>query len=232
MADTANFNAGLDSSGVYVAYIVETDYGGVAPAKASATLQGIRILSEGFTENKSRTRPNEIDPLKTQAAQALTTQVEASGSISFGVSYNTHDDILRSLINSTVWDTPFANTDTDIAAAADTGGGNPGFTAGAGSWTGLEAGDYVKVSGFTTNAVNNGIFQVIGVSSTDLEVGGPGSGDIVNESAGPNVTVANNGKIRNGSEVTTFVFEKYMGEGTAGSIYFAYPGTYPTGGSL
>ena len=95
---TSGFNAGLDSSDAVLSYAKESTYA----TDPATPFQKIRLTGEGFTETKSRTRPNEIDA-KGQASAALTTQVEASGSLNFGVSYGTYDDLLQSLINSADW---------------------------------------------------------------------------------------------------------------------------------
>lgn len=230
---TSGFNAGLDSSDVVVSYALEATYATV-PAVA---FQIIRILSEGFTEERSRTRPAEIKA-DGQASHALTTQVEASGSLGFGVSYGTHDDLLRGLLNSPAWTAAVSVVDVtnDISAVDDTPGvetsGNPGFTSTTSSkFDSLNVGDWIKTTGFT-NASNNGFFRVVSVTtgaSAAIQVTGPGSFAIVDETpASGTQELRNDGVLQNGTDVCTFTVQKEL----SSSLFFYYTGAYATGGTL
>lgn len=223
---TTGFNAGLDSSDVILSYLKESTYATVA----SGQFQKLRMTGEGFSETKDRTRPVEIDA-RGQAAAAITTQQQAQGSINFGVSYGTFDDLLQSLLMAADWSSAITMTETTIAATDDTGGGNPGYTdSGNGFVTaGFQPGMWVKVSGFTGSPdVNNGYRRIISVAAGTIEVDGAGSENMATEGAGDSVTIRNDGMIRNASVVQTFTVQKQM----ASSLFFYYPGSYPISGTL
>jgi hypothetical protein len=92
---STGFNAGIDSSDVIVRYGEEVTWNTV-PAIA---FQEIRLTGESLSEQKTRTRPEEIKA-DGFVSHALTTQVQASGGINFALSYGTYDDMLSSLLNS------------------------------------------------------------------------------------------------------------------------------------
>ncbi|MEK0325339.1 MAG: phage tail tube protein [Nitrosopumilus sp.] len=229
---TSGFNAGLDSSDVILSYGLEATYATVPGVQ----FQIVRILSEGFSEERSRIRPAEIKA-DGQASHALTTQVEATGSIGFGVSYGTYDDLFRVLLNSLDWTSPTLVTDAsnDIDAVDPSPGveasGNPGFTsATADKFASLAVGDWIKTAGFL--AANNGFWRVISITgggSAAIQVTGPGSFAIVDETPGSGVqTLRNDGVLKNGVDVNTLTVQKEM----ASNLFFFYTGAYATGGTL
>lgn len=237
---TSGFQAGLDASDVRVSFEREATY----KTDPSIPFKFMRLLNESLASSKTRTRPQEIKS-DGQAAHALTTQIEATGDISIGLSAaggsNDHyDDWLLGMINRDDFTAAVSVTGTDIEAFDDTPGvessGNPGFTSGTtDKFNALRVGDWVKASGFTAAAVN-GIFRVVSVTtgaSAALQLTGPGSADIVDESAGANVTIRNDGQARNGVDVNTMQVEKELTPDGAGSpLFLLYTGVYISGGSL
>ena len=164
---TSEFSAGLDSSGVRVAYGKETTYK-TAPSSA---FQRIRLLSESLSSTKSRTRPAEIKA-DGQASQAITTQVEATGDVGFGLSAGTYDDFLLASINADAF-----------SAEVDTGPITDGSLTAAGVLSSAatdlsvhKVGTWVRTKGFL-NEENNGVFRVTATEANALTLDGPGAGD-------------------------------------------------------
>lgn len=102
-------------------------------------------------------------------------------------------------------------TGTDIAAVAS---GNK-LTKGSGGWSTLAAGDFVKVTGFTTNGATF-IGKVSAVSGGDLTLTRP---TLSNESAGASVTVAYVAKQKLGTALRTLTYESLNLASTKGEAY-------------
>ncbi len=84
------------------------------------------------------------------------------------------------------------DTGTDIAVTAASGNTATLTSTTTNFTTNFSNGDYVEVSGFTTNAVNNGVYQVNGVvSSTSMPVRKVNGETLVNETAGDTVNLDN-----------------------------------------
>jgi hypothetical protein len=88
---TTGYGAGVESNSVILSYVPETAYG-VAPAVAAKQL---RFMSESLGSTKTRQRAAEIDASR-QAADQVTTQFQAGGSINGAMSVGTYDDLFAS----------------------------------------------------------------------------------------------------------------------------------------
>src|SRR5690625_2503465 len=138
---STNFNAGLDSSDVVMSYGEEVAWGELP----NVQFKQIRMTGEGFREQKTRARPEEIQP-RGYVEHAITQAVAAEGSLNFAFSYRTYDDMLAGLLNGT-WQTPLAinSAANDIEVSTTLSGGGQGFTtATAGKFTGVQAGQFIK----------------------------------------------------------------------------------------
>lgn len=213
---STGFNAGIDSSNVVVSYAEEA----VWATDPAIAFQEVRLTGEGFSSTKSRTRPNEIRS-DGQASHAITTQVEASGTLNFALSVGTYDDLLEGLLNGTWVDTTIAGVAGDISAVAV---GNK-LVAGASKWDGLVAGQWVKLAGFGP-AANNGYHRVISITSTDLVFS---SASVIVDDTPANEDASVSGSIlRNGTDIHTYYFQKQL----AANLFFVYPGSYISSGSI
>jgi len=146
----------------------------------------------------------------------------AAGNIVF--SQNLDDETDSNTIYKMFFQYTTRDTGTDIAVTAASGNTATLTSSSTDFTTNFSNGDYVRVTGFLTNAVNNGIFQVNGApTSTTMPVRkvngetliNEASGDTVNLDADPydspdGVVVNDNG----GSPIT--------GQITAGSIAFTF----------
>ena len=210
---TTNVSAGLDSSNVELTYKVETTY----KEKPTGNYATLRLTSEGFSEAKTRTRPDEIRA-DGQASQARTTQVSATGSLSGGLSAGTYDDFLRAMINAGA----FSAAGTAASASGTMTGG--GVLSQNNIDTKFAVGDHVRVAGFN-NEGNNGIFRVTARSNDSITLAGP-SASFTSETRA--CTVKSGGRVRNGVVVDTFEVQKEM----ASNLFLYYPGSYVTGGTI
>jgi hypothetical protein len=210
---TTDYAAAIDSNDLIMSYGPESVWG-TLPAVA---FQDIRLDSEGFSSNKSRIRPNEINP-DGQASAAITTRQESPGSLNFSVSAGTHNELVASSIGG-VFTTPLAISAATIAATAT------GFTdSGSGFVTGgIVAGQMVKLSGFSNTAID-GIYRVDTVAAGEITTTPvPPS----TETEGQTITIKGS-MCRNGIVFQSFFFQKQL----AAALFLTYAGAWPTGGSL
>lgn len=148
---TTGFNAGLDSSDIKLSFAKEAVWATI-PAVVFSQL---RVTAEDFTEEKTRTRPLEINP-SGYAQHAITTQVAAKGSINFGLSFQTFDEFIKGALNNADFSHFLTITEisADISAATT---GNKFTSTLSGKFDLVTVGARIVVSGFT-NAANNGSF--------------------------------------------------------------------------
>jgi len=89
---STGYSAGVEANNVILSYVKETAYGTMPAATAAKTL---RYTSESLSSNKTRTRAPEIDSTR-QAADMVTTQFQAGGTINGALSIGTYDDLFSS----------------------------------------------------------------------------------------------------------------------------------------
>lgn len=235
---STNYNAGIDSSDVIVRYGEEVTWN-QAPA---ISFKEVRLTGESLSEQKTRTRPEEIKS-DGFSAHALTTQVQASGGINFALSYGTYDDMLAGLLNA---DSDFTANDLSITSVATTGiitaydGSTtqlPNLT-GAGFKTnstslldGVTPGQWIKVAGYGNNT--DGLYRVTAVDTANDEVqvsSTAGQGPLIvdaSASSGSEVTIRG-AHMRNGTTFRSYYIEKQL----AAALFLFYGGSYISDGNL
>ena len=179
---TIGVNAGLDSSDVELSYGEEANYG-VQPATAYRKL---RLTSEGFSEAKTRTRPDEIRS-DGQASQARTTQVAATGSLSGGLSAGTYDALLTAMINADGFGAEVDESETDYHFDA-----NGDLNSEDAALDNFDVGQFVRIGGHS-EAGNNGVFRISSASAGRISLVGPGASfaeDARNEQDGADISGA------------------------------------------
>lgn len=231
---STGFNAGIDSSDVIVRYGEEVVWNTV-PAIA---FQEIRLTGESLSEQKTRTRPEEIKA-DGFVSHALTTQVQASGGINFALSYGTYDDMLSSLLNSDF------SSDLAIQSVATTGiitaydGSTTalpnltgaGFATNGDLFNDVVAGQWIRVSGYAN--ANDGLYRVTAVDAANDEIqvsqtAGNGA-NIVDADASTGSEVNIQGSyVRNGVAFRSFYIEKQL----SASLFLFYAGSYISDGNL
>jgi hypothetical protein len=236
---TTGYNAGIDSSEVTVSYVDETTWN-VVPG--SPTFQYIRLTGEGLSESKSRSRPGEIRATG-DAAHAITTQVEAGGSLNFAFSYATYDSFLAAMINSAAFPADIAIQsvattgiitayDGDTTPLPTAGGTTAGFaTNNATLLDTVVAGSWVRVSGYGT--ATDGLYRVLTVDAANNEFSvskTEGAGSVMvdaDASTGAEVNIQG-AMIRNGTTVCSFQIEKQL----AAALFLNYGGCYITNANI
>ena len=99
---TANYSAAIDTSDFEVSYAKELTWG---VASTSVAYKALRLTGESLSENKQRSRPQEINPSGV-VSHAITTQVGVEGSLNFALSADTFDDFIAGALNSVFAGTP------------------------------------------------------------------------------------------------------------------------------
>jgi len=234
---STGFNAGLDSSDVVVRYGEEVTWDTV-PAIA---FQEVRTTGESFSEQKTRTRPEEIKA-DGFVSHALTTQVQATGGLNFALSFGTYDDLLGGLLNSS-FSTALAiqSVATTAIFTVHTTGGTPlpnlggsGFATNHATLFDLVVpGSWIRVSGYATNPGNNGLFRVTAVDTTNDEIqisdtAGGGAGLVDGEVSTATEVNIQGSNLRNGVDFRSFYFEKQL----AAALFLVYSGSYINDGNL
>ena len=231
---STGFNAGIDSSDVIVRYGEEVTWNTV-PAIA---FQEIRLTGESLSEQKTRTRPEEIKA-DGFVSHALTTQVQASGGINFALSYGTYDDMLSSLLNSSF------SSDLAIQSVATTGiittyDGTTtqlpnltgaGFATNGDLFNSVVAGQWIRVSGYGN--ANDGLYRVTAVDAANDEIqvsqtAGNGA-NIIDADVSVAAEVNIQGSyVRNGVAFRSFYIEKQL----SATLFLFYSGSYISDGNL
>jgi hypothetical protein len=235
---STGFNAGLDSSDVIVRYGEEVTWDTV-PAVA---FQEVRLTGESFSEQKTRTRPEEIKA-DGFVSHALTTQVQASGGLNFALSFGTYDDLLGGLLNSDfAGELAINSTVTTGVITVHESGSTPltnltgsGFASNeAALFDNVVAGSWIRVSGYATNPTNNGLFRVTAVDTANVEIqvsetAGAGGANLIDAevSTGSEVFIQGD-NLRNGVSFRSYYFEKQL----AAALFLVYSGSYINDGNL
>ena len=230
---STDFNAGIDSSDVVVRYGEES----VWDADPSIVFTEVRLTGESFSEQKTRTRPEEIKA-DGFVSHALTTQVQATGGLNFALSFATYDDLLEGLLNGNFTsDLALDAITTDVVVDATLAGGGIGFTSTlSGKFDSLTEGQWFRMSGWVSTGLGvNGIYRVVRIvagGSPELEVSATAGDGGTLAALDTEVSVGAEkfrGKmLRNGVAFHSYHFEKQL----AASLFLVYSGSYINDGNL
>ncbi len=196
----------ITTAGIQVSYIREVTEG-VTP---NAAAQAVNVTSEGITANMDYTASNAIRATR-GVVDRIATGESAEGPVEMELSFAQMKPIIEMALMNT-FGAATNVTATNIAAAS----ADNSMTAAAGTpFTGIVAGQYVLVSGFT-NAANNGYKRVATATNTKLTFS---TGAMVTEAAGASVKVKGQ-TIRDGStkqaatwqvQLATALFKRMVG---------------------
>lgn len=216
---TQNYQAGVESNAVQLSYGKEANWGELS----AVAFQALRMQSEGFQEQKQRSRPNEIRN-DAQASPGVTQSIAAPGSLNFALSIGTYDDVLESMMLGGWRSTVAINAvGGDIAFAAT---GNKITSTTANKFTNVPVGMWLDVRGCTLNPARMFLYVVSKTSNTDITVLGK---TLVDETpAGTAVKIRNGGMLRNDAEFYSLYVQKMLGP----NLFLRYPGAYTTQGTL
>jgi hypothetical protein len=217
MPATAGYQAGLETNATQISYGMETTWG-TAPA---VQFQAIRYMSETLAYAKTRQRPGEITSTR-EAAQGVTTQQQASGSINYALSYGTFDDPL-SMVLQNDWQAvaPLQSILTDISIV-NTGGVITITSTLAGKFTQFVQGQWIRILG-AVNAANNDWWYVsVRDSAVLMHLTGRNSATAVSETSAAGNIGLRGSSVRNG---TTFK-SAFVQQMFSNTLFFTYPGAY------
>ena len=230
---STNFNAGIDSSNVVMRYGEEAIWDAV-PAIAFTE---VRLTGESFSEQKTRTRPEEIKA-DGFVSHALTTQVQATGGLNFALSFGTYDDLLEGLLNGDFTaDLAIDAITVDIVVDATLAGGGIGFTSTlTDKFNTIVEGQWFRTSGWVSGGLAvNGIYRAVRVvtgASPELEVSATAGDGGTLAALDSEVSVGDEkfrGKmLRNGVVFHSYFFEKQLSP----SLFLRYSGSYINDGNL
>lgn len=212
---TSAYMAGTDSNDLELSYAPEATWG---TSPTGVNYKKVRVNSESFAEQKTRSRPPEIRS-DWQSAPQTTQDVQARGGMQFGISYGNTDDLLAGALTG-AWTADLNITGDDISFAAT---GNLIESETTGKFTSVAVGQHIRVAG-AGQAGNNGFFRVVSKADNEtLEV----DGTLTNETAGADIVISGS-MLRNAKTFTAFSVQKRL----SASLGFIYPGTFFTGGQI
>lgn len=212
---TTAYQAGTDSNDLELSYAPEDTWG---TSPTGVHYKKTRVNQESFSEQKNRTRPPELRP-DWQAAPMVTQDVQARGSLQFGISFGNSDDLIAGAFMG-AWTADLAISANDIAFDGDT---KTISSVTAGKFTNVVAGQHIRVSG-ASNPENNGFFRVTSKASNQAFAV---DGDIVDEAASADITISGS-MLRNAKVFTSFSLQKRF----KANLGFIYPGTFFSGGQI
>lgn len=215
MAATTGLAAGVETSATQLSFIVETAWG-VAPASA---FTAIRYTSESLGAAKTRQRPAEISGTR-EAAQGVTTQQQATGTINYALSYGTFDEFFAVCMQN-----EWGAATTVVGVAADITITNTAgvftLTSGTGGkFSAVTALTWIRLSGFTNTANNGFWFVSVKTSATSLTLKGPNT--VVTETPSLALATVKFSSTRNDTTFRTL----YIQEQLASNMFLVYAGSY------
>lgn len=182
---------------VLMSYVAESTFG----TTPNSALNELRMTGESLGQDTTTVNSAEIRDDR-QIAEVIRSDIGVSGDINLELSYGTYDDLMQYALYSAGWSTSndAIASSTDLTFAANT------ITLGAGSWSNTPAvGSWIKISGATDNAANNGYFKVTAATSTVITVEQTFS-DTGSESGSTTINIGS--QIANGVNQTSVSFER------------------------
>jgi len=169
---------------------------GTIPAGNGKT---IRLTGESLEGTTAKTKSKEIRKDR-QSTDIIRTGVGVTGEISGELSYGAFDDFIEAALLSSAWAGTVTIAGTNISCSASDNSINSGSSA----FVGISAGQFIRVTGFTTNGALIWA-RVTSATTAKLIVSGI---TLVNESAGASISVKASDKVQVGTTLPDFVFER------------------------
>lgn len=196
-----------DSSRVQLAFIKEVTWG-TTPASA---LRALRYTKESIGRRIENVRSDEVRADR-MVSDIVRVGSSGQGNIEGEFSFDSYKELLEACLGN-VFGAVQTVTATNIQAVAS----GQHFTAPSGLPV-FAVGQFVRVAGFT-NPANNGFFEVLTSTTTDLAIRN-GAASLINEGAGASITV-DASTVVNGSTKMSFTIEKFFSDLT---LYWAFKG--------
>ena len=187
-----------DANRMLLSFVEEVAFG-VFP---SANLQDIRFVSESLKQETETITSAEVRSDR-QIEDIVRANLNAAGDLSLELSFNTYDSFMEAALLS--GDFSSAVTKSNVTFDMDDGDNSINNTVGDFDADGYLPNQWIKVSGFATDA-NNGLFKIVSVAALKMVLS---HGVVVTEALGPSVTVLMGSQIVNGVEFRSFSLEKH-----------------------
>jgi hypothetical protein len=211
----------IDTGASQISYGVESVWG-TAPATA---FQAIRYTSETLAQTKARTRPSEINSNR-EATQAVTTSVNAGGTIGYALSYQTFDDFFASALN-TSWTAlvSIAGVAGDIVLTNVSPASCTITSATANKFQNITAGNWIRTLGFSLNGGQNDQVMYVASKASNLSFTCTTTSPTVTETPTGTLAQIRQRNIRNGTSFTSL----YIQQRYSSSQWLRYAGCYVSG---
>jgi len=216
---TTGYLAGSDTNDIELAYAPEATWG---TSPTGVNYQKFRVNSESFSEQKNRSAPPELRS-DGMTADKTTQDLQARGSVPFGISYGNTDDLYAALLAG-AWsaDLNIVGSSGDIEFETT---GNLIKSSTAGKFSNVTEGQWIDVRGATTNPARMFLRVVAKNSNVELAV----SGVTLQDETPSGAAVSIHGSmLRNANVVNTFSIQKRF----ASNLGFIYPGALAIGGQI
>lgn len=184
-----------DSNRMALRFLEEVTWG-TTPASAGTN---VRITSESLGQSTTFQASQELRSDRA-VPRGARTDIQAEGDISFELSYGNLDSLFEGLCGATAWPTE----ETITAATLSVANADNSFND-SGSGFSFTAGQWVRVSGFTGTATNNGWFRVETAAAGKITVSGA---TLTDETAGDTVTIEGTRLLGNGTNKISYTLEK------------------------
>ena len=181
---------------------VVDDAAAEAVTVTAGVMKELRFTGESFQQNTGSIQSAEIRSDR-QIPAIIRNDVGASGDVNFEFSYEEFDDFLQAGIQGASWSSEASDTQTTFSMDAGDNSINDsgsGFVA-----AGFVANQFIKVSGFTGDVVNNTMYKIVSVITGKMVLAG---NTVVADTAGESVTIVMGSQIVNGTTDRSFLFER------------------------
>ena len=186
-----------DANRVKISIAEESSYG---VAESAVTFQTLRTTGESLNHDMSTTTSQEMRSDR-QISDIARIGLSASGDISFEVSYDSCEQLMRSALLDSAWSSEAKISAAQTISFDSTDNSINDSASGFGSYA---ANGWVKVTG-ASNSGNNSTFKIVSRTAAKMIVKG---GDLTTESAGEAVTVQQGAEVVNGTSLASWNIEK------------------------
>ena len=186
-----------DANRVKISIAEESSYG---EAESAVAFQTLRTTGESLNHDMNTTTSQEMRSDR-QISDIARIGLSASGGISFEVSYNSYEQLMRSALLDTAWSSEAKITAAQTISFSSVDNSINDSASGFGSYT---ANGWVKITGAGETA-NNSTFKVVSVTAAKIVVKG---GTLTTEAAGEAITVQQGAEIVNGTSLASWNIEK------------------------
>ena len=185
-----------DADRMNLAYIEEVTFG---TTPSTPAFKDLRFTSESIAQITGTVNSAEIRSDR-QIVDHIRTTINVAGDVNVELSFSAFDDFLEAGLLSADFTAEISLTATDISA--DNSDNSINSVAAAFTHT---INRWIKISGFLTNATNNGFARIATATTSKLTLVGI---TLITEAAGDSVTVIQGAEIKNGTEQRFFTFQK------------------------